>query len=217
MSKEQVRMMSAEDKLVGEADSPLTKLFRLVLKEMRMEPERWNKRLTMFLKSRWSRVRKTAKDIGQERNNFNRAISKRDITWKTFQKAVQISGPVEYSMGITMRFKDGSELSVSTGTLKNPLAELDSLRAAVTGAGNSLNDTTDYEDEEEDFGFSEEASGKKTMRDLTSMVSSLSSTEPPSKRQLRSTVIERNAVRHTDFEFDQDQSGQMDFEFDESD
>lgn len=201
MSKEQVRMMSAEDKLVGEADSPLTKLFRLVLKEMRMEPERWNKRLTMFLKSRWSRVRKTAKDIGQERNNFNRAISKRDITWKTFQKAVQISGPVEYSMGITMRFKDGSEITVSTGNLKNPLAELESLKAAVTGVGDSRYDIIDYEDED-DEGHSDIVSDNTTMKDLTDMVHSLSSTEQPIKRQQRHDIIDRHRARHVDFKID---------------
>jgi hypothetical protein len=150
MSKEQVRMMIAKDKLVKEAENPLTKLFRLILIEVDMGPDRWNRRLTLFLKSRLSRVRKTAKDIGQERNNFNRAIAKREITWKTFQKAVQILGPLEYSMDATLILRDGRTVKVSSGRIHNPYTEIDSVQAMIAGKMNSDNDITDYTDEEDE-------------------------------------------------------------------
>lgn len=128
-------MMDAEDKLVGEADSPLTKLFRKVLIALHVETQPWNKRLTMFLKSGLSRIAKNAKDIGQERNNFNRAVAKRQITFKTFQKAIQILGPEKYSMSITLVMRDGRVITVDTGMLTNYFAKLDSLAAAVSKDG----------------------------------------------------------------------------------
>lgn len=151
MSKEQVRMMDAEDKLVGEADSPLTKLFRKVLIALHVETQPWNKRLTMFLKSGLSRVAKNAKDIGQERNNFNRAVAKRQVTFKTFQKAIQILGPEKYSMSITLVMRDGREITVDTGWLVNYFARLDSLSAAVTGNGMTPEEDIDDYDIDEDI------------------------------------------------------------------
>ncbi len=151
MSKEQVRMMNDDDKLIKEANNPLTDLFRRVLKEMGVEAQAWNQRLTRFLKSPLSRVPKNAKDIGQERNNFNRAIAKRHITFKTFHKAIQILGPVKYSMSITMVMRDGSEIKVSTGMMENSYSKIDSLVAAVTGEGlNPDSDIDEYDSEDED-------------------------------------------------------------------
>jgi hypothetical protein len=152
MSKEQVRMMNDDDKLIKEAGNPLTNLFRRVLKEMRVETQSWNRRLTTFLQSHLSRVPKNAKDIGQERNNFNRAIAKRHITFKTFQKAIQILGPLKYSMSITLVMRDGKELTVSTGLINNPYSQIDSLNATMTGKGlNPENDNVDYDEDEEEL------------------------------------------------------------------
>lgn len=150
MSKEQVRMMNDSDKLIEEARNPLTKLFRRVLKEMRVETQSWNRRLTTFLQSSLSRVPKNAKDIGQERNNFNRAIAKKEITFKTFQKAIQILGPLKYSMSITLVMRNGEEVTVSTGTINNPYSLIDTLNAVVTGKGmGPENDISDYDEETE--------------------------------------------------------------------
>lgn len=157
MSKEQVRMMNDGDKLIKEAGNPLTNLFRRVLKDMRVETQAWNRRLTTFLQSPLSRVPKNAKDIGQERNNFNRAIAKKYITFKTFQKAIQILGPLKYSMSITMVMRDGKEVTVSTGMINNPYSQIDSLNAVVTGKGLSPeNDNVDY-DEGTDTDITDEA------------------------------------------------------------
>lgn len=157
MSKEQVRMMNDGDKLIKEAGNPLTNLFRRVLKEMRVETQSWNRRLTTFLQSPLSRVPKNAKDIGQERNNFNRAIAKRHITFKTFQKAIQILGPLKYSMSITMVMRDGKEVTVSTGMINNPYSQIDSLNAVVTGKGLSPeHDNVNY-DEDTDADITDEA------------------------------------------------------------
>lgn len=127
MSKEQRRMMDDPNRLVQESANPLTRLFRLILAKQDIGASQWNRRLTTFLKSPFSRVPKNAKDIGQERNNFNRAISRSSMTWKTFQKAVQVIGPLRYRITIDMEWRNGSKTTVDTGFITNPLADIDKL------------------------------------------------------------------------------------------
>ncbi len=150
MSKEQRRMMDDKEKLLKEAANPLTYLFRKVLLELGVEAKPWNRRLTAFLSSPLSRVPKNAKDIGQERNNFNRAIAKREITFKTFQKAIQILGPQRYSMSITLLMRDGREVTIATDMFKNPYAAIDDLSSALSNKGMSHDaDIGDYDNDDD--------------------------------------------------------------------
>lgn len=188
MSKEQVRMMNDAEKLIKEAGNPLTNLFRRVLKEMRVETQSWNRRLTTFLQSHLSRVPKNAKDIGQERNNFNRAIAKRHITFKTFQKAIQILGPLKYSMSITMVMRNGEEVTVSTGLINNPYSQIDSLNATVTGKGLSPDlDNVDYDEDETDTDITDEA-----VDDMIHQISSpVFSSRSPEQRERMARVLSK--------------------------
>jgi len=210
MSKEQRRMMDDENKLLQEARNPLTKLFRLILRELHIEAKPWNRRLTAFLSSPLSRVPKNAKDIGQERNNFNRAIAKPHITFKTFQKAIQILGPVRYSMSITMTMRDGREIHVTTDSFKNPYAKIDDLAATVSGKGMSPDmDNVDYDDEDDEHQVTEEAVAK--------MIDEIGPSDPvepptirlthksvePAKRQRLSQLMTKSFPAPTDRENDQ--------------
>lgn len=127
MSKEQRKMMDDQRKLVHESANPVTLLFRLILEDIDLGSISWNRKLTTFLNSHFSRTPKNPKDIGQERNNFNRAISRPAMTWKTFQKAIQIMGPLRYSITIDMEWPTGVKTKVSTGMLSNPLADMGKL------------------------------------------------------------------------------------------
>ncbi|QTH80287.1 hypothetical protein PA10_00087 [Pseudomonas phage pPa_SNUABM_DT01] len=192
MSKEQLRMMNADDKLIGEAGNPLTNLFRRVLLALELEPKLWNRKLTTFLQSPLSRVPKNAKDIGQERNNFNRAIAKRFITFKTFQKAIQIMGCVRYSMSITLEMRDGRKVEVSTGMIKNPYAALDTLQYAVSGKGVSPEqDNVDYdEDMEMETHITDETVGDMIHQiDDDRPVPFPSITRDPSRRARKDAVV----------------------------
>jgi len=159
MSKEQQRMMEDRDKLLNEADNPLTYLFRKILRDWPagsgdwpsgVEAKNWNMRLTRFLNSHLSRCPKNPKDIGQERNNFNRAISKTQMTFKTFQKALQILGPLKYSMSVTLLLRNGEEITISTPMFKNPYAIIDELSSAVSNKDMSPeNDIEDYDQDQD--------------------------------------------------------------------
>ncbi len=159
MSKEQQRMMEDRDKLLNEADNPLTYLFRKILRDWPagsgdwpsgVEAKNWNMRLTRFLNSHLSRCPKNPKDIGQERNNFNRAISKTQMTFKTFQKALQILGPLKYSMSVTLQLRSGEEITISTPMFKNPYAIIDELSSTMSSKGmDPRTDITDYDQDQD--------------------------------------------------------------------
>ncbi len=160
MSREQERMMEDRDKLIPEAGNPLTYLFRKILRDWPsgsgdwpsgVEAKNWNLRLTRFLNSPMSRCPKNPKDIGQERNNFNRAISKNEITFKTFLKALQILGPLRYSMSIKLQLRSGEEIEISTPMFKNPYAVIDELSSAVSSKGMDPAQDIDIQDDDEDL------------------------------------------------------------------
>lgn len=124
MSKEQKDMMRAVDKMTDDPRlSPLTYLFRSALRELKMEPQRWNSLLTSHLWHPASPCAKNAKDVGQERNNFNRAIARPQITARTFIRGIEILGPESYSMTLTMNMPDGRTISIQTKDIKPPFSK----------------------------------------------------------------------------------------------
>lgn len=151
--------MEDPGKLIEESRSPLTTLFRMLLFEKMIDASTWNSRVTRFLKSNLSDCPKNAKDVGQERNNFNRAVARDNITFRTFQKAVEIMGPVKYSMTITLEDRNGRQTQVTTPWIRNPLARLDELSSAVTpvrdAAPISIN-FTDIDSDEDDDDFDDD-------------------------------------------------------------
>lgn len=150
MSREQKRLMEDPDKLLREARSPLTALFRQVLVHQRVDAVNWNRRLTTYLNSHHSACPKNAKDIGQERNNFNRAIAKTEITFRTFHKAIHILGPVKYSMTLTLIDNKGVKHDITTPEYPNPFRDLYGLKGAVTGDHGpvtTVDPVTDIDDE----------------------------------------------------------------------
>lgn len=49
------------------------------------------------------------------------------MTWKTFQKAVQVMGCIRYRITIDMEWRNGSTTTVDTGYINNPLANIEKL------------------------------------------------------------------------------------------
>jgi hypothetical protein len=153
MSKEQRKMLNTPDKLESEQGiTPLTALFRGVLKHFEVDITTWNSKLTNYLRSPISGTPNNAKDIGQERSNFNRAIARRAITFKTFHRAIQILGPKKYSMGITMVMGDGRVVELTTKMYANEYAKFNDLKTYINPE--TVEDTiihTDYDEDEDDL------------------------------------------------------------------
>lgn len=99
------REQSREEKLgnflggrVGGDSSILTQLASMVIDRLIIRATsgnriaQWNHRVTRYLRSPWSPVAKNHKDISQTRNNLNRALAKRSVTWKNFMEVLRITG-----------------------------------------------------------------------------------------------------------------------------
>jgi|SRR5690606_27215402 len=109
MSRELKSMLEDKDKKYMESTNALAALFRKILTDYNVTPMYWNDIVTRFFRSRYSKVAKNSKDIGQERNNFNRAMARPKITWNNFIRALMIMGPESVDIRITMNWKKGKK------------------------------------------------------------------------------------------------------------
>lgn len=127
MSRDLNKLLHAPDKKFKEASNLLSRLFRQILMDLDVTPSRWHYWVTRYFHSPLSKTAKNARDIGQDRNNFNRALAKDRITWNNFFKALQITGPEWIRVDITMGWKDGTKTTHSVET-RNQLASLGDLK-----------------------------------------------------------------------------------------
>ena len=124
MSKELNDVFKARDKLIREAENEPAKLFRLIACELDVGVMKWNQLVTRYFKSRFSSTPKNPKEIGQDRNNFNRALARPRVTWNNFIKALMILGPQKIEINIKLHWKR-NRITTHTVIVDNPLTELD--------------------------------------------------------------------------------------------
>lgn len=124
MSKELKRLLDSPDKKVKEAENALANLFRKIVGDHHISTLKWDFLVTRYLRSSLSRTAKNAKDIGQDKNNLNRALAKNAITYNNFIKALMIMGPSTIKITITMDWKN-NKTTVNEVEIVNPVAELD--------------------------------------------------------------------------------------------
>jgi hypothetical protein len=123
MNKDLTRIFDSGDKRVGETNHLLASLYRKIIMDLNLRIREWDSALNRYYKSPMSRVRRNARDIASDKNNFNRAIAKDKISWNNFFKAICIMGPEWIGIEITLRWKNGKTTSHSVGT-SNPMASL---------------------------------------------------------------------------------------------
>lgn len=106
MSKDLNRILASDDKKVKEATNELALLYRQMLADLNITTLTWYPMVVQYFKSRYSRTRKNAVDIGQDRNNFNRALAKPRISWANFMQFLKILRPVKIEIIIRLHWKD---------------------------------------------------------------------------------------------------------------
>jgi len=127
MSKEFKRLLETEDKKINSSRNALSKLFRDILAYHDVRPMKWDALVTRYFRSPFSRTPKNAKDIGQDKNNLNRALAKDALTWNNFFKALMILSPKTIEITITMEWPNRNVRSEHKVLIPNPVAELDNI------------------------------------------------------------------------------------------
>jgi hypothetical protein len=120
MSKELRNVMESPDKRYQETNHALAKLWRLLMMDVHLRIEEWDKLTTRYYRSPYSRVKKNVTDIASDKNNFYRSIGARSMTWKNFFKAVCILSPVTIEFTIKCIWLNG-KMAEATFHTKNPM------------------------------------------------------------------------------------------------
>lgn len=124
MSKELRKLLDTPDKRVKEAKNALANLFRRISADLGVGSIKWDQKVMRYLNSPLSRTPKNAKDIGQDKNNLNRALAKDQLTYNNFIKFLMILGPKRIKITISMEWKN-EETTVHEVAIDNVMAELD--------------------------------------------------------------------------------------------
>lgn len=100
-----------EDIDVGQPDSILSGLYRTILHELGIEESRWESLVHKYITRTIKDV--SAKELSSVRSNFRNELMKSVMTWKVFNKGLQVINIKEYDVGLQVWFNDESRESVS--------------------------------------------------------------------------------------------------------
>lgn len=124
MSKELKQLLDAPDKRIRQATNALANLRSRICADLGIGSIVWDRKIMRYLNSPLSRTPKNAKDIGQDKNNFNRALAKESLTYNNFIKFLMILGPKKIRITISMEWKN-EQVTTHEVDITNMLAELD--------------------------------------------------------------------------------------------
>lgn len=100
-------LMEDPEKGVSQATNPLAKLWRLMLRELKVNPWRWKQLMELHVEDPRSGVPSTPKDRSSARGNLNKELRKPKITWGTFVKGVLLLNPVKVRFETHMTWSNG--------------------------------------------------------------------------------------------------------------
>lgn len=109
MSKSSVpksEILNEPDRGLSKARSPLARLFRKVLDEMRITPLQWKAMMANYLENPKNREGDTGSDINSVRGNLNKELKKPWMTMKVFMKAVRFLAPKSARLELHMTWHD---------------------------------------------------------------------------------------------------------------
>lgn len=109
MNKQLESILTRDDKKTNEAGNVPAKLLRKILSELNITPSQWEYLVNNYYKSSYSSIAKNKVAIASDKNNFNRAIAKNDVTWAKIMRALLILSPVKITFSIKMQWRSGLE------------------------------------------------------------------------------------------------------------
>jgi hypothetical protein len=147
-SKKLFNLLRTPDKGVGRTYGPngtLSRLFRQMLKDRNVGPERFGQLMADYLLNPRNRIPKNRKDMTSARGNLGMALSQKEMTWKVFCKGLAFFKIIKIDIAIRAYYANGQEsIHSTTMVLHEPHAPTDS----AEDPNNPSNDAADDADEE---------------------------------------------------------------------
>jgi hypothetical protein len=101
-------ILSEKDKGVGTARNALARLFRQILRDLDIDPNRWHRLMVRYLMDPRNKIPANGKDKSSARGNLNKELRRDRMTWKVFNdKAIPFLNPVEVEFEVRMTWANG--------------------------------------------------------------------------------------------------------------
>jgi hypothetical protein len=107
-----LKMLKEKDKGVGKTfgmNGTLSRLFRQMLLDLEIGPERFGSLMTDYLRDPKHRISKNRKDITSARGNLGMALAQPSMTFKVFCKGLKFLKIVKIEIGIRAYYSSGRE------------------------------------------------------------------------------------------------------------
>lgn len=107
MSKDLDRMLVDPRKEIYRAKGPLAKLYRRILWDLDIKPNKMNALILQYLDDPQNAIPNNGKARSTERGNIIKDLSKTEMTWKNFVKGIRLLRPPRARFIVEMDWPDG--------------------------------------------------------------------------------------------------------------
>lgn len=116
-SEDLQKFLHHPQKQVGAARGVLSRLFRLILADLRINHMLWNKLMRRYLDDPRNGIPNNSKDRSSHRGNLSKELRRAKMTWNVFEKGIRFLGPKWFRITIDMGWESGR---VTTHTILVP-------------------------------------------------------------------------------------------------
>lgn len=107
MSEEIQKFLTSQDKQVHDARSVLSRLFRIILADLKVGPLLWNRLMLRYLNDSRNNIPNNSKDRSSSRGNLSKELRRTIMTWKVFEKGIRFLGPKWMRITIDLGWPSG--------------------------------------------------------------------------------------------------------------
>lgn len=101
------KFLSSHDKQVHDARSVLSRLFRIILADLKVGPLLWNRLMMRYLNDPRNNIPNNSKDRSSSRGNLSKELRRAKMTWKVFEKGIRFLGPKWMRVTIDLGWESG--------------------------------------------------------------------------------------------------------------
>jgi len=108
MKEEKKDILEQPDWGVGTARGALAKLFRTILKDLKIGGPEWERHMQRALDDPRGPAPRNSKDRSTLKGNWNKALKADRMSWKTFQQALRLLSPVSARFEVQLTWLKGT-------------------------------------------------------------------------------------------------------------
>ena len=101
-------ILEEKDKGISTAETPLARLWRQILFDLRIHPFKWGHLVQQYLTDPRNNISQLQSDIWSTRGNLNKDLRKPRMSIGNFLKGLKVLGPIKVKLCVELTWVDGS-------------------------------------------------------------------------------------------------------------